>query len=418
MNILYLCSDAGIPVLGRKGASIHVREMTGAFHRAGHRVVLAAQLLNKSPWEEPAVVAASVLHLRPSAGSQSAVQAVKDFQAQLGLEGSLPGEFRRILYNRELEAELLKRFDSAPPDFIYERAALYTTAGASVARRLKIPLLLELNAPLAVEQGAYRGNGLGELGAHAERWALQQADAVLAVSEPLRQHVVSLGVAANKVHVIPNGVNTALFQPGPPDIALRARLGLGEGPVLGFVGGLRPWHGIEVLPDLLARLAPSHPGLRLLIAGEGPLRAGLQRSLLERGLAGRAVFAGAVPHEEIPAVIRQFDVALAPYPALEHDFYFSPLKVFEYMACGVAVAASNCGQIADIIRDGETGLLHPAGDLDALAAACERLLKNPKLRFSLGQTAARHVRENFTWDRNAQRAIELAQALMTSTPAS
>ena len=155
-----------------------------------------------------------------------------------------------------------------------------------------------------------------------------------------------------------------------------------------------------------------HPDVRLVIVGDGPLRAELQRSLSERGLAGSVVFTGAVAHEEIPALIRQFDVALAPYPALDHPFYFSPLKLFEYMACGVPVVAANCGQIAELIRDGETGLLHAPGDLNALVDACDALLRNPKKRLLLGQSAAEFVRANFTWDRNASRAVELARALI------
>jgi len=412
MKILYLCSDAGIPVLGRKGASIHVREMVGAFARAGHHVVLAAPVLNKSPWEQPAEVDAHVLHLRPAASAQSVAQHVRDYFQQLSLDSSLPGELRRILYNRELESELMRRFDADPPHFIYERAALYATAGAIVAQALGVPRLVELNAPLAVEQAAYRGNGLGELGAKAEQWALVRADAVLAVSSALRDHVVELGIDPVKVHVVPNGVNTDLFHPAPQDPSLRHRLGLGEEPVLGFVGGLRPWHGTELLPEVLARVSARHPGVRLVIVGDGPLRAELQRSLHERGLAGRVVFTGAVAHEEVPAVIRQFDVALAPYPVLDHPFYFSPLKLFEYMACGVPVVAANCGQIAEIIRDGETGLLHQPGDLDALADACDALLRNPKRRLLLGQSAAQFVRANFTWDRNASRAVELACGLI------
>jgi len=417
MKILYLCSDAGIPVLGRKGASIHVREMVGAFARAGHQVVLAAPVLNKSPWEKPAEVDANVLHLRPSGSAQSVAQHVRDFVQQLGLDSSLPGELRRILYNQEMESELMRRFDNDPPDFIYERAALYGTAGAVVAQALRVPRLVELNAPLAVEHNAYRGNGLGELGAKAEQWALTRADAVLAVSSALREHVVELGIDPAKVHVVPNGVNTDLFHPGPKDPSLRDRLGLGEEPVLGFVGGLRPWHGTELLPEVLARVSARHPGVRLVIAGDGPLRAELQRSLNERGLAGRVVFTGAVAHDEVPALIRQFDVALAPYPALDHPFYFSPLKLFEYMACGVPVVAANCGQIAEIIRDGETGLLHPAGDLEALADACDVLLRNPKRRHMLGQSAAQFVRANFTWDRNATRAVDLARGLIESRAA-
>ena len=412
MKILYLCSDAGIPVLGRKGASIHVREMVGAFARAGHHVVLAAPVLNKSPWEKPAEVEANLLHVRLAASAQTASQHVRNFTQQLGLDSSLPGELRRILHNQELEAELIARLDKDSPDFIYERAALYGTAGAVVAKALNVLLLVELNAPLAVEQTAYRGNGLGDLGAQAERWALGQADAVLAVSAPLRDHVLDLGIDPAKVHVIPNGVNTDLFHPAPPDAALRARLGLGEGPVLGFVGGLRPWHGIETLPEILARVSAAHPGARLVIAGDGPLREGLARGLTERGLRAQVVFTGTLPHDEVPAVIRQFDVALAPYPALEHAFYFSPLKLFEYMACGVPVVAADCGQIADVIRDGESGLLHPPGDLNALAAACDRLLGNAKLRFALGQSAAAHIRTGYTWTHNARRVTELAESLI------
>jgi|SRR6185436_12327870 len=417
MRILYLCSDSGIPVLGRKGASIHVREMVGALARAGHQVVLAAPVLNKSPWEQPAEVAANVLHLPPAASAQAAAQHVRDFIQQLGLDGSLPGELRRILYSQQLESELMRRFDTDPPDFIYERAALYGTAGAVVAEALGVPRLVELNAPLAIEQNAYRGNGLGDLGAKAEQWALARADAVLAVSSALRDHVVDLGVDPAKVHVVPNGVNPALFHPAPQDPTLRDRLGLGEEPVLGFVGGLRPWHGTELLPDVLARVAARHPDVRLVIAGNGPLRAELQRSLNERGVAGRVVFTGAVAHAEVPALIRQFDVALAPYPALDHPFYFSPLKLFEYMACGVPVVAANCGQIAEVIRDGQTGLLHPPGDLDALADACDGLLRNPKRRLLLGQSAAEFVRANYTWDRNASRAVELARGLIESRAA-
>jgi glycosyltransferase involved in cell wall biosynthesis len=409
MKILYLCSDAGIPVLGRKGASVHVREMAAAFHRAGHHVILAAQLLNKSPWESPAQTAASVLQLRPAAPTLAAVAAMKLFTGKLGVPNSLAGELRRILHNQEVEDELLRRFDHAPPDFIYERASLFSVAGVGVARKLGVPLLLELNAPLATEQSTYRGNGLGELAAQAERWTLTQADAVLAVSSLLRDHAVSLGAEPARVQVVPNGVNSELFKPGAADRQLRQRLGLADGPVLGFVGGLRPWHGVEVLPDLLERLAPRHPRLQLLIVGEGPLRPELERRLNQRNLSGRVVFTGALAHEQVGDVIRLFEVALAPYPALDHAFYFSPLKVFEYMACGVGVVAARCGQIAELVRDGETGLLYPAGDFEALAQACDRMLGEPKLRHLLGERAADFVRTHFTWDRNAARAVELAR---------
>src|SRR3989441_12312583 len=275
MKILYLCSDLGIPVLGRKGASVHVRGLVSAFVRAGHFVVLVAPLLNKTPWEEPASLNVPLLHLPPSADILNAVFAVKAFNERLGLTNSLPGELRRILYDQELGTQLKRRLESAPPDFIYERASLYGTAGVALARKLNVPLLVELNAPLALEHSTYRGTGLGELAEQAERWALSQADAVLTVSAPLRDQVVSLGAELGRVHVVPNGVDPALFQPGPPDPRARARWGLGNGPVLGFVGGLRPWHGVDVLPTLLERLVQRYSGLRLVIAGDGPMRSKL-----------------------------------------------------------------------------------------------------------------------------------------------
>ncbi len=419
MKILYLCPDAGIPVLGRKGASVHVRELVAAFSRAGHTVVLATPLLNKSPWDKPEEVKATLLHLRPAASSQAAVLAFKEFIGTMGAESPLPGDLRRILYNQELVGELTRRLDSDPPDFIYERASLYGTAGVTVARALNIPLLLELNAPLVLEHSAYRGTGLGELAAQAERWALSQADAVLTVSSPLREHVLSLGIAPAKVHVSPNGVDPTRFAPGRRDPEVRARLRLGKGPVLGFVGGLRPWHGIEVLPELLHRLSRRHPNVRLVIAGDGQLRPQLERALCDQGVADRAVFTGTVPYEDVAPIIRQFDVALAPYPQLDHAFYFSPLKVFEYMACGVAVVATQNGQIAELLCGGKTGSLCPPGNLDALTQACDQLLSKPQLRLALGKAAAKLVRREYTWDKNAQRASTLARALVKArrTPA-
>lgn len=417
MKILYVCPDLGIPVLGRKGASVHVRELVAAFGRAGHSVVVAAPQLNKSPWEEPAPIEAPVLHLPPGPEAVAAVLALKTFNDTLGVENSLPGELRRILHDQEWGVRLKRRFENHRPDFIYERASLYATAGAFLARELDRPLILELNSPLAVEQTTYRATGLGELAAQAERWTLARADAVLAVSDLLRDYAVSLGADPGKVHVVPNGVDAQRFHPADTNPAVRERWGLDGGPVLGFVGGLRPWHGVEALPAVLERLVPDHPGARLVIAGDGPLRAELERDVRRRGLAGSAVFTGSLGHEEVAPLMREFDVALAPYPRPEHDFYFSPLKLFEYMACGVPVVAAGLGQIGEVVRHGETGLLYPPDEPDALVEACDRLLADPGLRRRIGFAAAREVRDNYTWDNNAGRVVTLAESLIAGQKA-
>lgn len=420
MKILYLCPDLGIPVLGRKGASVHVRELVGAFARAGHRVTLAAQTLLKSPGEEPARVRARVLQVAPEAAAAAVVREFKDFNQLLGADSPLPGELRRMLYNEALYRELKRRFLRHKPDFIYERASLYATAGARLAAKFKVPHIVELNAPLAVEQTEYRATGFGELAARAERWTLMHADAVVVVSTELARHVKSLGVKAAKIHVMPNGVNPELFWAPPktarragrvvPRPAKRAAKGVPR-LTLGFVGGLRPWHGVEVLPELLQRLSQRHPAVRMVIAGDGQLRGELERGFRQRGLSRRVTFTGALLHEEVPSVIRRFDIALAPYPKHDHDFYFSPLKLFEYMACGVAVVAAKQGQVAEVMRHGRTGLLYLPGNLTALTAACERLLADAPLRDRLGAAAAKRVLGRFTWDHNAARVVALAQKL-------
>jgi glycosyltransferase involved in cell wall biosynthesis len=420
MKILYLCADAGIPVLGRKGAAVHVREMCGAFARGGHRVTLAAQSVVKSADDERANVRARLIQVQSSPATTSAVQAFKHFNEQLTLENSLPGELRRVLFNEPFYQDLKRRFLRHRPAFIYERASLYGTAGVRLAAKFKVPLIVELNAPLAVEQTTYRETGFGTLAAEAERWLLNRADAVVVVSRQLANHVRSLGVKESRIHVVPNGVNPELFCPQPKGVNGSAAVGAahapmrrnrGGVPVIGFVGGLRPWHGVEVLPDLLARLRKRHPGTRLIIAGDGQLRGDLERGFRRHGVAKQVTFTGALLHEEVPAVIRSFDVALAPYPNHNHDFYFSPLKLYEYMACGVPVIAARVGQIAESVTHGKTGWLYPPGNVDALVAGCERLLADAALRHQLGSAAAELIENKFTWDHNAARVIALAKRL-------
>jgi glycosyltransferase involved in cell wall biosynthesis len=116
----------------------------------------------------------------------------------------------------------------------------------------------------------------------------------------------------------------------------------------------------------------------------------------------------------VAALIHRFDVALAPYPRPAHDFYFSPLKLFEYMACGAPVVAASLGQIGEVVSDGETGLLYPPGEFDALVASCERLLEDPDLRRRMGRAAAKEIHGRYTWDHNAARVIDLAQDFMAA----
>lgn len=411
MRLLYLSPDYGVPVLGRKGAAVHVRAMVAAFARAGHELVLISPMATASAWDAPEPLAATFVHLPASDELLACVDTVAAYGTRLDAGGVLAKDLRRILYDRYLETHLLRRYTRVPPDCIYTRAALHSLAPLALREATGRPLVVELNAPLAEEHATYRAGATAELAARAEQRLLREADAVLVVSRPLAEHAYRCGVAEERVHVVPNAVDPELFHPAPRAPQVRERLGIGDGPVLGFVGGLRQWHGVECLPELLQSLVDDFPGVQLVLVGDGPLRAPLQTRLAELGLHERAVFTGALAHREIPAVIREFDVALAPYPRLPHDFYFSPLKLFEYMACGAAVVAADAGQISELVQHGSNGLLYRAGELDGLVDCCQRLLFDPALQERLGAAAAYAVAAQYTWDQNARRVTEIIEGL-------
>ncbi|MCF6323973.1 MAG: glycosyltransferase family 4 protein [Gammaproteobacteria bacterium] len=411
MKILYICADYGIPVLGGKGAAVHVREMSNALVQTGCSVVIAAPMATSSPWDIPQDTEAEFIQFSANKNTVELIHAIKSYTENLGETSALSGEIRRIVYNEEFEGKLLRRFKKSPPDFIYVRASLYSTAGISLKKELGIPLIVEINAPLALEQHLYRSSETKKLAYAAERKLLSHADAILCVSKELKNYVASLDIDSNRIHVIPNGVNPQLFNIQEKNNALRDKTGLGQGPVLGFVGGLRPWHGVKILPELLNRIKAVHPDVQLLIVGEGPLKNSLACDFREKNLENNVIFTGNLPHKDIPGIINLFDIALAPYAKPEHDFYFSPLKLFEYMACGIPIVTTRIGQIQDIIQDNETGLLYEPGDVEQLTNHCLNILKNPGLARLLGFNAEKIAKERYTWDHNVKRVMSIKGAL-------
>ncbi|MGH8874312.1 MAG: glycosyltransferase family 4 protein, partial [Acidimicrobiia bacterium] len=198
----------------------------------------------------------------------------------------------------------------------------------------------------------------------------------------------------------PNGVDPVRFTVGRPP----------PGPnfTVGFVGTLKPWHGIETLIEAVAILASADRSYRLLIVGDGPQRAKLEELAQERGLADLTCFTGSVKPRRVPYHLSRMEAAVAPYPDLP-GFYFSPLKLFEYLAAGLPVVASRVGQMAELISDGKTGLLCPPGDPPALAEAVALLRRRPDLRARLGRAGRALVERSHTWDQVVDRVLRLVE---------
>src|SRR5262249_46748399 len=155
---------------------------------------------------------------------------------------------------------------------------------------------------------------------------------------------------------------------------------------VGFVGSLKPWHGLQTLVKAFDRLHAIDPAVRLLVVGDGPERSRLEEDLTARSLLDAVHFTGSVAPAEVPGLLASMDAAVAPYPNLRH-FYFSPLKVYEYMAAGCAVVASRIGQLDGLIEHEVSGLLCAPDDPLDLAGALLRLRSEPALRDRLGEAA-------------------------------
>lgn len=382
LRILYLCADRGISLAGSKGASVHIREFASALTMAGHQVTVMTRADGSEQREFPF----RSLYLSPEQIDLSAAEEINqpaDMEA-----GDDWDEYRR---NPSIERSLEVVGMTSGFDAVYERYSLFSIAGLSYARSAGLPFILEVNAPLVVEAGRYRKLCSQRLAQDVELRLFSSADHIVAVSAPVKGYILSIAPQAN-VTVVPNGVDVERFAP--------TVIGRRENRpkfTIGFVGNLRPWHGIDNMILAFSRVIQSDPGCRLLIIGDiGKMKNEIRRLCAENGVEDTVEFTGAVPLENIPAFLREIDAAVAPYPPLP-DFYFSSLKIFEYMAAAKAIVASHIGQIAEILEDGKTALLVPPGDTIALAEALTRLKRNPDLRIALGQNARIEAIARHTW---------------------
>jgi glycosyltransferase involved in cell wall biosynthesis len=381
MRLAYVCADQGVPVFGQKGCSIHVQEVVRAMAGIGAAVELFTPRHEGCP---PAGLEDVTIHPLPIIRNRN--QAAREQTA--------------LSQNERLRQEL-ERF--GPYDLVHERYSLWSFAGMEYATQAGVPGVLEVNAPLIEEQARYRGLVDRASAVRVARHAFAAATALIAVSREVAAYLEEYPETGGRIHVVPNGVNPNRFRPGlPPSLPG----GPGEFTV-GFVGSLKPWHGLETLVDAFELFHRCLPEARLLIVGEGPERANVEKRVSEFGLGARVHLTGGVAASDIPGLLASMNVAVAPYVA-SPNFYFSPLKVYEYMAVGLPVVASRMGQLAALIQHGVNGLLCTPDEPAELAGALEQLHCNAELRACLGQAARETVDKDHSWQSVVERIIDIA----------
>ncbi len=388
MRVAYVCIDPGVPVFGHKGCSVHVQEVIRAFRQRGDEVtVFATRLGQKAPSDLKNVAC-----------------------HQLALSSGKRGPQReRALTN--LNGELRKGLELAGPfDLIYERYSLFGFAAMRFARQTGSPGILEVNAPLILEQQSHRTLYNKHLAIKLTAVCLKDADSVIAVSPAVAGYVSQFSGMRKRAVVVSNGVNVSRF-------TVKQFAGQTDQPVvIGFIGTLKPWHGVQHLLSAVSRLRAQFSNVILQVVGDGPMRGQLERQLARYSLEIQRStrWLGAVPNERVPQVLSQFDIAVAPYPHLT-NFYFSPIKIFEYMAAGLPVVASRIGQISQIVEDAVHGVLYPPNDIAALTESLLYLCQNPSARQQMGSAGRRKVEQHHTWESVLSRSLETLSCVSSPT---
>ena len=405
MKIAYICSDVEVEVFGHEGCSVHIREFTNSLISLGHEVIILCAWPGRGYKAE---AKAKVYHPTPRDFAAAACQQIDREPAVRN--ANLQRDLKSVFHNLWLENEGAQILEKERPDFIYERYALFGWAGVSLARRFAIPHITELNAPLCDQQEGYDQFVLARTARALEAQILSGSDAVIALSPWLKQWTVSLGADEARVHLIPDAVSERVFSAVASGDTVRRKYGLNGKPTIGFVGSFQHWHDVPGLLRAFQRLHRKDKDLRLLLVGYGERTDACRQLARDLKVSDAVIFTGSVAHKKVPQYVAAMDVAVVPYPKMR-QFFFSPLKLFEYMAVGKPAVAASLGQIAEVIEHGKDGLLYTPGDVSSLAAEIAKVLYEPELAAEMGAAARAKVLARHTWRNVAEQVIEIARNL-------
>lgn len=371
----------------KDGQYVHIEEMITAFRAQGHEVIIVAP---------------------PSAETE-------DFGSDAGLVATLKRylpkwfyELMELSYSLVAYRRLAKAVKQHRPDVLYERYNLFLPAGVWLARKYKLPMLLEINAPILEERSKYDGLALTKLARWSQAYCWKNADVVLPVTRVLGDIVAAYGVPEERIVVIPNGINGERFDADIDVGAAKKALGLENVLVLGFTGFVRDWHGLDKVIAMIAQDSP-HARRQLLVVGDGPERAVLEQQARTLGIADRVRFTGVIGRDEVAQYVAAFDIALQPAVVA----YASPLKLFEYLALGKAIVGPAQPNLREILTHEHNALLFDPNDGDGLSKVIARLSDDAPLREKVARNARSAIADQkLTWHENALRVVSLFNGLL------
>lgn len=323
-------------------------------------------------------------------------------------------ELMSMVVNADFLDESQSFIANRPISFIYQRYSLHNITGLQLAALYGVPFVLEYNgsevwirkhwdkAPLKYEAVALQ----------AEMLNFRAATTIVVVSEPLKDELVALGIEAKKILVNPNGIDPMRYSPHIDGNPVRQQLGVEDQVVIGFIGSFGAWHGVEVLAEAFGVLIGQYPDYRprviLLLIGDGQKMPEVRANLARYQVADNAILTGLVPQEEGPHYLAACDILVSPHiPTPDgRRFFGSPTKLFEYMAMGKGIVASDLDQIGAVLKHNHTAWMVTPYDINGLAAGLKTLIDDVELRTRLGQAARQEVLTHYTWEQHTQRIVD------------
>ncbi len=315
--------------------------------------------------------------------------------------------------------------EAVRPAYIYERLCLGNYAGALLSRQLNVPYIVEYNGSEISIRRSFDGIGYTYEKEYlqAEKLAFKQATMISVVSAEVKAGLVDRGVSPDKILVNPNGADLDAYAPADAaeKATIRKSVGLDPAnPVVGFTGTFGGWHGIDALADALPRLCEAVPTVQFLMIGDGNYKHLVDRAIEDHQLQDRVRCVGRVPQAEGARLLKACDVYVSPHNThmVDSKFFGSPTKIFEYMAMGGGIVASDLEQIGQILSpalrvsdlrradavvgDARAVLCEP-GNVDEFVEAVAGLLGRPDWWPVLGRNARLAVEQHYSWARHVGR---------------
>ena len=286
----------------------------------------------------------------------------------------------------------------------------------TAARKIGLPFVYEMRGmweESAVASGRWRAGGLAHRRfRRMETKVLRNADAVICISETLRSEAISRGVRSERITIIPNAVNLNESASGSSELFSEVKTKLGENPVVGYIGSLRELEGVDLTADAVALLREQGIDAKLFILSSEVGQSELLAHCEKIGIGEHAHIEGPVPHEQVAPFYELIDVFVVSRPDARVTRLVTPLKPFEAMRSGRALVMSDLPALAEIVEDGKTGRLYPAGDAKSLADRIRELLEDESQRSAMGAAAAEWVASERTWPKVIEGTTEVYQRLL------